>query len=140
MQKNIIISVIISVAIVIGSLFFLKTDSPKDLTNSSDIPKVVMAKNIEIKDGVQYIIVHAGGGYSPKVSTAKVGILTKLIIKTNNTYDCSASLVIHQIGFKKILKPTGEEVIDLGILKSGESIQGLCSMGMYSFQIKVTES
>jgi len=138
MQKNIIISILISIAIVFGSLFFLTKDSAADLTPSPDIPKYTIAENVEIKDGVQYITVKAGGGYSPRVSTVQAGISTKLIIKTNNTYDCTASLVIRQIGFQKILKPTGEEIIDLGILKSGENIQGLCSMGMYNFQIKVT--
>ena len=46
------------------------------------------AQNVEIKDGVQYITINARGGYSPKVSSAKPGIPTKLIVKTNGTYDC----------------------------------------------------
>jgi len=95
-------------------------------------------QSVEIKDGVQYITITAGGGYSPQVTEAKSGIPTKLIMKTNGTYDCSASLVIHSIGFQKILPQTGETEIDLGIPKKSVSLQGVCGMGMYSFVINFT--
>ena len=125
-------SIIITIALVIGlGIIFL--GGSKDNTNRA---KNELVQNSEIKDGIQYITVNAGGGYSPKVSTAKAGIPTKLIVKTNGTYDCSASLVIRAIGFQKILSQTGEEVIDIGIPKAGEPLQGVCGMGMFSFQIK----
>jgi plastocyanin domain-containing protein len=91
--------------------------------------------NVEIREGVQYVTIEARGGYAPRVSTAKAGIPTKLIVKTNGTYDCSSSLVIRSIGYQKILPQTGEEVIDLGTPVQGVSLQGMCSMGMYSFLI-----
>ncbi len=120
---------IITVALVIGiGIIFLGSQKNNTETEGP-------AQNVEIKDGVQYITVNARGGYSPKVSTAQAGIPTKLIVKTNGTYDCSASLVIRSVGFQKILAQTGEEVIDLGTPKAGEPIQGLCSMGMYNFSI-----
>lgn len=93
------------------------------------------AQNVEIRDGVQYITIDAKGGYSPRVSTAKAGIPTKLIVETNGTYDCSASLVIRSAGFQKILPQTGETEIDIGIPKAGEPLQGVCGMGMYGFKI-----
>ncbi len=92
-------------------------------------------QNSEIKDGVQYITILASGGYSPQTSTAKAGIPTKLIVKTNGAYDCSASLVIRDVGFQKILPQTGETEIDIGTKNRGETLQGVCSMGMYSFVI-----
>jgi len=92
-------------------------------------------QNSEIKDGVQYITINAGGGYSPKISSAKAGIPTKLIVKTNGSYDCSSSLVIRSIGFQKILPQTGETEIDIGTPKAGEPLQGVCGMGMYSFTV-----
>ena len=92
--------------------------------------------NVGVKNGVQYITINAKGGYSPKMSTGKSGIPTKLIVKTNGTYDCSASLVIHSLGFQKILAQTGEEIIDIGIPKADQLFQGLCGMGMYNFIIK----
>lgn len=92
-------------------------------------------QNIEVRDGVQYITINAKGGYSPRVSAAQANIPTKLIVKTNGTYDCSAALVIRSIGYRKVLAQTGEEVIDIGTLQAGESLQGTCSMGMYNFVI-----
>jgi plastocyanin domain-containing protein len=94
-----------------------------------------LVQNVEVKGGIQYVTVNAKGGYSPRVSTAKANIPTKLIVKTNGTYDCSVSLVIRSVGFRKILAQTGEEVIDLGTPKAGEKTQGLCSMGMYNFSV-----
>ncbi|MBP6868510.1 MAG: hypothetical protein KBC16_00160 [Candidatus Pacebacteria bacterium] len=91
--------------------------------------------NVEIREGIQYVTIEARGGYAPRVSTAKAGIPTKLIVKTNGTYDCSSSLVIRSIGYQKILPQTGEEVIDLGTPVQGAPLQGMCSMGMYSFLI-----
>ncbi|MFA5841232.1 MAG: cupredoxin domain-containing protein [Candidatus Paceibacterota bacterium] len=92
-------------------------------------------QNVEIKNGIQYIKIDAKGGYSPKVSTAKAGIPTKLIVATNGTFDCSASLVIHSVNFQKILPQTGETEIDIGIPKAGEPFSGVCGMGMYGFKI-----
>jgi plastocyanin domain-containing protein len=91
-------------------------------------------QNVEIRDGVQYITITARAGYSPKVSSAQAGIPTKLVIRTNGTYDCSLALVIRSIGYQKILSQTGEETIDLGIPEKG-TLQGTCSMGMYNFKI-----
>lgn len=133
MQKNTIISIIISVVIIVGSLYF----ATKDTSISPGTSEVAQAQNSEIKNGVQYVTVTAKGGYSPKMSFIQPNIPTKLIVKTDGTYDCSASLIVRSVGFQKILQSTGEEVIDLGTPKSGEKIQGVCGMGMYSFQIKV---
>jgi plastocyanin domain-containing protein len=132
MQKNTIISIIISVAIIGGTLYFI-SDRPAS-TNG----EVAQSQNIEIRDGVQYVTITAKGGYSPRVTEIQGGIPTKLVVKTDGTYDCSASLVVRSVGFQKILQPTGEEVIDLGIPKSGDKVQGVCGMGMYNFQIKVS--
>lgn len=93
------------------------------------------AQNNEIKDGIQYITINAKAGYSPKVSIARAGIPTKLIIKTNGTYDCSASLVIKSLNYQKILPQTGEEIIDIGTPVVGAPLRGVCGMGMYNFLI-----
>jgi plastocyanin domain-containing protein len=131
MDRNIIISILISTILIGGTIYFVSNDS-----TSSDGGEVSQSQNVEIKDGVQYVSITARGGYLPRVSIVQAGVPTKLVVKTNGTYDCSASLVVRSAGFKKILQPTGEEVIDLGVLKSGEKIQGVCTMGMYSFQVK----
>lgn len=132
MQKNILISVVISFVLIMGTAYFVFGRSSVTADQSAQ------TQNIEIRDGVQYVTVSARGGYSPRISQIKAGIPTKLIVKTDGTYDCSASLVVRSVGFQKILQPTGEEVIDLGVPKSGEKIQGVCGMGMYNFQIEVS--
>lgn len=132
MPKNTIISIIISIALIGGTLYYISDRS------ASLGGETAQSQNIEIRDGVQYVTVTAKGGYSPRVTEIKGGIPTKLIVKTDGTYDCSASLVVRPVGFQKILQPTGEEVIDLGTPKSGDEVQGVCGMGMYNFQIKVS--
>lgn len=124
---------IASLILILGlgvALFLIFSDSPK----SSDVV-ADNASNVEIRDGVQYVTVNAKGGYTPKISYAKAGIPTKLIMKTAGTFDCSAALVIREIDFQEILPAQGELEIDLGIPKVGEPITGLCSMGMYNFEI-----
>ena len=132
MQKNTIISIIVSIALIGGTLYFI-ADKP---TSSGGV--AAQSQNVEIRDGVQYVTITAKGGYSPRVTEIKGGLPTKLIVKTDGTYDCSASLVVRSVGFQKILQPTGEEIIDLGTPKSGDKVQGVCGMGMYNFQIKVS--
>ena len=92
-------------------------------------------ENSKIIDGVQYITITNGGGYFPKVSSAKAGIPTKLIVKGAGVFDCSAFLSIKSIGFQKQLPTTGETVIDIGTPVAGEPLRGVCSMGMYSFLV-----
>ena len=94
----------------------------------------VSLENIVVRDNVQYITITAQGGYTPRVTNAQANIPTKLIVKTDNTYDCSSALVIRSIKYQKMLSPTGEEIIDLGTPGPGV-IKGTCSMGMYGFTI-----
>lgn len=128
---NKIVSIIITLALITG-LGIILIGSNKESSGSASVKKI---ENVEMKDGIQYVTINAKGGYSPKVSNATADIPTKLIVKTKGTFDCSISLVIHSVGFKKILNQTGEEIIDIGSPKAGESLQGLCGMGMYSFLI-----
>ncbi len=126
-------SIILTLALVVGiGIVFIGGSKSKDSANSVSGQS---AQNVEIKDGVQYITIDAKAGYSPKVSTAKAGIQTKLIVKTNGTYDCSASLVIRSLGYQKILPQTGEDTIDIGTPTAGQPLQGVCGMGMYNFLI-----
>ena len=122
-------SIIITLALIIGMAIIFWGGS-KSENNSNKI-----GENSEIKDGIQYVTINAKGGYSPKTSIAKADIPTKLIVKTDGTYDCSASLVIRSVGFQKILSQIGEEIIDIGIPKAGQPLQGVCGMGMYNFKI-----
>lgn len=125
---------IITIALVIGiGIIFLGGSK-----NNTENELVQTLKNVEIRDGVQYVTIDAKGGYTPQVSNAQSGIPTKLIVKTNGTYDCSSSLAIQSIGYQKVLNQTGEEIIDLGIPVAGIPLQGTCGMGMYNFSINFT--
>lgn len=131
--KNITLSVALGLLIVSGSVYL-------SISNSSDpqTSNITETQNVEVRDGIQYVTIVARGGYSPRQTTIQPDLPTKLIVKTDGTFDCSAALVVRSANFKKILKPSGEEVIDLGTPKTGDKIQGTCSMGMYNFQIKTS--
>jgi len=123
-----------SIGITVGFIFAIGIGLflwPKMNRERNEINSV---KNVEIRDGVQYITINARGGYSPNISRAQANIPTKLVVETNGTYDCSAALVIRSIGYQKILPQTGQEIIDLGTPDVG-TLQGLCSMGMYNFSV-----
>jgi plastocyanin domain-containing protein len=127
--------IIVTLALVVGLAIVFWGGSKSKNSNAVSVQTV---QNVEIRDGIQYVTIDAKGGYSPEMSTAKAGIPTKLIVKTNGTYDCSSSLVIRSIGYQKILAQTGEEVIDIGTPKAGVPLQGLCSMGMFNFVVNFT--
>jgi hypothetical protein len=100
------LSIIITVALIIGigTLLYIQPDKTPVPTDTG--MRTTSSENIEIKDGIQYVRITARGGYSPRTSTAAANIPTKLIVKTNGTYDCSAAVVIRSIGFQKILPNT----------------------------------
>lgn len=131
MNKTTSIIIIVIILVAFGALIIsgLKNERRSSLAKQDPV------QNVEMRDGVQYVTINAKGGYSPQLSTAKSGIPTKLIVKTNGTFDCSTSLVIRSLNYQKILAQTGEEVIDLGTPKLNETLQGLCSMGMYNFKV-----
>src|SRR3990167_865527 len=134
MNKTVSIIITLSLVVSIGIIFWGGSKNNINTTTSDAV------QNSEIKNGIQYITIDAKGGYSPKVSIAKAGIPTKLIVKTNGTYDCSASLVIRSAGFQQILPQTGETEIDIGAKNPGETLQGVCGMGMYSFAINFEDA
>lgn len=130
----------IALIIILGAGYFVSMDVATDSVNvvkKDGIQSNVKegGQNSEIKDGVQYVTIVARGGYSPQKSFATAGIPTKFVIKTSGTYDCSSSLSIPSLNFRKMLPNTGETIIDAGIPKVGDTIQGVCAMGMYSFAI-----
>ncbi len=105
------------------------------ITNKPNTSTYQNQQKVEVIDGIQYITINAGGGYFPRVTQAEAGIPTKLIVKTNGVFDCSAALTIRSINYQKVLPQTGEEVIDIGTPVAGVPFTGTCSMGMYSFVI-----
>jgi plastocyanin domain-containing protein len=130
-------SIIIAILILSGAFYYTNRDttSPSPKTGSTQKVSNIPVENSVIKDGVQYITITAQSGYSPRMSTAKAGIPTKLVVKTNGTYDCSSSLVIRSLSYRNILPNTGETTIDAGTPKAGDTLQGVCGMGMFNFVV-----
>lgn len=92
-----------------------------------------------IEDGVQYIDITARGGYSPRTTKAKAGVPTIIRMKTKNTYDCSAALVIPDIEYQSFLPNAGVTEIQVPAEKAQGTLRGMCSMAMYNFEINFEE-
>jgi sulfite exporter TauE/SafE/copper chaperone CopZ len=82
-------------------------------------------------------IVQKGNGYFPDQVTVKRGQKVRLIVDSEESYSCAASLSIPKVGIRKTLKP-GENVFEFTPGASGD-IPFSCSMGMYDGVIHVTE-
>ncbi|MEK9156662.1 MAG: cupredoxin domain-containing protein [Patescibacteria group bacterium] len=88
-----------------------------------------------VENGRQIIDIAAKGGYTPNVIEAQAGIPTDLRVFTNGTYDCSSSIVIPSLGYQEMLQATGTETISLTAEQAQGTLEGMCSMGMYRFEI-----
>jgi hypothetical protein len=83
----------------------------------------------------QIIEVTASGGYSPRKIEAKADVPTILIMKSEGAYGCERAFNIPALKISEILPENGQTQFDLGIQAKGAKLLGVCSMGMYSFQI-----
>ena len=128
-MKSTIIAVIIGVVLVGGTLMFTKKTPARQLETTTAV------NNVTETDGIQSISIIAKGGYSPKLVTAKADTKTILKVQTNGTFDCSASLNIPALSYQKNLPATGITEVELPPQKAGTTIEGLCGMGMYKFEI-----
>lgn len=131
--KNSNVLYIITTVVILAIIGFVVINSSNNSPKTADQNSV---DNIEFKNEVQYITVKADNGYSPSKTVAKAGIRSKLVVVTEDTYDCSIALMIRSIGYQKVLASTAREEIDLSVPKTGQTIQGVCAMGMYSFKVK----
>ncbi len=119
---------ILGAALLIGGAIYFTSYSSQQ--GGNDAP----ANNVTVVDGKQIVEVDVKGGYHPKVSAAKAGVPTTLRFNTNGSYDCSTSVRIPSMGISKSLPPSGSTDVDLGSPQVA-TLQGVCGMGMYSFQI-----
>ena len=126
-MKATIISILISVVLIGGALWFM---------NSRGQNGEGQANNTSIVDGNQIIKINAKGGYRPRLTYAKAEMPTTLKVRTQGTFDCSSALVIPSLNYRRNLQPSGETEIEIPPQKAGTVMKGLCSMGMYNFQIR----
>ena len=130
MNKQILVSVIVTVVLIGGAFWFVSA-------NPTSTPSVAgeNASAVSVVDGKQIIEITAKGGYSPREVTAQAGLPTVLRIRTNGTFDCSSSLVIPKLSYQKFLESTAVEEIEVSSDMARGELQGLCSMGMYNFSV-----
>ncbi len=93
------------------------------------------AHNVSVVDGRQVIALAVKGGYSPPISHAKADMPTVLRLETSSTFDCSSAITIPAIGYRENLPASGVTQVNVPPQKAGTTLQGLCAMGMKSFQI-----
>lgn len=129
MNVPMLVAVVITIVLIGWAVTYVSA-KPGAGTNGATPPTAT------ITDGRQFVDITAKGGYSPRVVVAKAGIPTTIRVKTNGTFDCSASLVIPKLSYRQFLQPSGEVDIDIPAEEATGTIQGLCAMGMYNFQIK----
>lgn len=120
---------ILLTVVIVGGGYFLLQEGPSD---QSSTPQ----SNVINEAGKQVIEINVKGGYSPRVSIAKADVPTILKMKTNGTFDCSSSVVIPSIGYRNNLPSSGETEIEVPAQSAGTTLQGMCEMGMYNFQVK----
>ena len=128
-QQSIVISVL-AVGVLIGGAILLTN---KD---SSQASVQELSENVSVIDGTQFIDIRAKGGYSPRLTYAGANIPTVLRVETTNTFDCSSSLVIPSMKYRTNLAASGVTEIELPSQKAGSKLNGLCSMGMYGFEVR----
>lgn len=103
---------------------------------SSQEAELPAGGNVRQEGEGQVITITAKGGYTPSTTTAAADVPTVLEVRTSGTFDCSAALVIPSLSYRKMLPPSGTTTIQVPPQPSGSTLQGVCSMGMYSFDIQ----
>lgn len=130
--KTTAISILIALVLIgVALVFFVYGNKDTKNTTTGNTP----TSNVSISGGRQVVTINAKGGYYPKITSAKAGIPTVIKMDTQGTFDCSSALAIPSLGYRANLPPSGQTVIDVPPQQSGSKLQGLCSMGMYGFQI-----
>ncbi len=127
MKNNFLFGVLVSFLIFGGVTVLVSQRSASDTPSTQS--------GVSVQDGTQYIDMTAKGGYTPRRITARAGIPTVLNVSTRATFDCSTSIVIPSLDVRQTLPSSGVTKITLGTYKSGDVVTGLCSMGMYGFEI-----
>ena len=128
-MKATILSIIVAVGLVGGTLLLTRGGAASPGTGGAE-------SNVSVTGGVQTIDIAARGGYSPRVTVARAGMPTIIRMNTKGTFDCSAALVIPRLGYRANLPPTGETIIEVPPQEPGNTIEGVCAMGMYGFSVR----
>ena len=87
-------------------------------------------------NGKQEISIIAWNGYNPRVPIAKAGVATTIKIQWKNAYGCESAVTIPSLKYAKNLDANGSDSVEVEPQKAWTTMEGLCGMWMYRFQIK----
>ena len=107
-----------------------ETTAPAETTSQTTKPQTLQTIEVTAKSG----------GYSPRKIEAKAGVPTILIMTSEGAFGCERAFNIVDANAKKvllseILPENGQTKFDLGTQAKGTELYGVCSMGMYYFQM-----
>jgi plastocyanin domain-containing protein len=125
----------VGAAVVAGAAIFFVTRHAPSSTTANDSAAAAPTGNASQPANAQAIEVVAKGGYTPSTATAKAGVPVALKIRTDGTFDCTATVKIPSMNWSKHLGPTEEVTVQIPPQKAGSTLVGVCSMGMYNFKI-----
>jgi hypothetical protein len=114
---------------IFSPLFISAPNAPKQQAQGD-------ASVVREENGKQIIHIVAGHGYNPRLVAAKANVPTVLEMELGAGYDCSAGLRIPALKVQEFLKTDGLTLITVPPQEAGSTLTGLCSMGMYKFDIK----
>jgi plastocyanin domain-containing protein len=107
-----------------------------DATPQAQTPhEQTISAAVREENGTQIIHIVALHGYQPRRITAKASLPTVLEMEVKSSYDCSAALRIPALQLQQFLKPADTTRITIPPQQAGTTLTGLCSMGMYRFDI-----
>ena len=122
----------------VASVWYVRTQSvpPPPAAGVNSPAATIVAAPAASASNTQVFEVTVKEGYQPREIAAKAGVPMVLKMKTSSSFDCSTSFNIPKLGIHLRLQPTGEADIEIPAQKAGDTVYGVCSMGMYSLVIK----
>lgn len=127
-MKSTSIAIIVAALLIGGAILWSK--------GGGSTTEAASTGNVSLVDGKQIVAVNIQGDYAPKLTAAKAGMPTTLRMKSTGVISCALALVIPSIGYRKNLALDGSTDIELPPYKAGETLRGICAMGMYSFAVR----
>ena len=131
-MSNKLFYLISSLAVVAVIAFFILVP-PSGSSQTSNTQ--TLESNSKMEGDKQIIEITAKGGYFPRTVNAKANTETLLKVTTPGTYDCSLALYIPDLEYSKTLPSKGVTEIKIPKQPKGKIMKGMCSMGMYRFNI-----
>ncbi|MBI3418885.1 MAG: cupredoxin domain-containing protein [Proteobacteria bacterium] len=137
MNKKLLIALsALAVILAVGGVYVMNRNGAAVESASTHEAPVVSDNNVHMENGKQIVEITVKGGYSPKTMSAKAGVPTIIRFITNDTFDCSSTVVIPSLHSRTHLPLNGSTEVELPAQQPGTELTGMCGMGMYNFSIK----